>query len=66
MRAARPSTDSSCASRITGTIRPPSPSETAIPRCTPSYVVSVSPSSVALSAGNSRSVSTVARATIGR
>ena len=37
-----------------------------MPRCTPSYVVSVSPSSVAFSAGNSRSVSIVARAITGR
>ena len=51
---------------MTGTIRPPSPSETAIPRCTPSYVVTVSSSSVALSAGNWRSVSIVARAMYGR
>src|SRR5215210_3874114 len=43
MRAARPSTEYCCASRMTGTIRPlsspplrSSPSETAMPRCTPS------------------------------
>jgi hypothetical protein len=66
IRVASPSTDSSCASRMTGTMRPPSPSDTAIPRCTPSYVVSVSSSSVALSAGNSRSASMVARAMYGR
>ena len=34
IRAARPSTESSWASRMTGTIRPSSPSATAMPRCT--------------------------------
>ena len=66
MRAARPSTDRSWASRTTGTMSPPSPSETAMPRWTASWRVSVSPSSVALRSGKARRVSTVARATMGR
>ena len=53
----------SCASWMTGTIRPPVPSETAIPRLTDLCSVNVSPSSVALSEGKSPSASIVARAT---
>src|SRR5215208_2906112 len=66
MRAASPSCDSSWAFRITGTISPSSPSDTAIPRCTCSCTVSSSPSSVALRPGCSRRASIVARATYGR
>src|SRR3954470_10235299 len=51
---------------MTGTIRPSSPSETAMPRCTASWTAYSSPSSVAFTDGNSRSASIVARATIGR
>ncbi len=63
IRVARPSTDSSWARWITGTIRPSSPSDTAIPRLTSSTRAYSSPLSHAFSAGNSRSVCTVARAT---
>src|SRR3954453_18091210 len=50
---------------MTGTIRPSSPSETAIPRCTASWTAYASPSSVAFTDANSRSASIVQRATIG-
>ena len=63
IRAASPSTDSSCARGTTGTISPSSPSDTAIPRFTSLWRVYFSPSSHAFIAGCSRMASIDARAT---